>query len=241
MKTALQEIRALKPAQVGGIKRIYESFGTGRDGIHRVARTFHISESAASTMATAVSTAPKPKPVTESAARPHGRSRRQRRPGGQQRPGSPRSSGRVPDRQAGRAGPGGGSEAPERMFASGTRGPRCRCWRGGGHVRLMSRVCTAAACGSPSVAPQCTPAVGDTSSHEARRPDGRHPWPGKALAGSRPPSGTSRSRSAIGGVRLFRHRSSVAGPQRRPVLWGDAGAPAGALLLMVELQQPSWR
>jgi len=67
MKTALQEIRALKPAQVGGIKRIYESFGTGRDGIHRVARTFHISESAASTMATAVSTAPKPKPVTESA------------------------------------------------------------------------------------------------------------------------------------------------------------------------------
>ena len=44
MKTALQEISALKPAQVGEIERIYESFGTGRDGIHRVSRTFHVAE-----------------------------------------------------------------------------------------------------------------------------------------------------------------------------------------------------
>ena len=67
MKTALQDINAIKPGvQVAAIKRMFESFGTGHDGIHRVARAFHISESAAEAMATAVTTAPK-KAVTESA------------------------------------------------------------------------------------------------------------------------------------------------------------------------------
>jgi hypothetical protein len=66
-KTTVQELKDLKPGQVGAIKRIYESFGTGADGVRRVAEALHMSDSAAKAMATALTESKAPaKAVTES-------------------------------------------------------------------------------------------------------------------------------------------------------------------------------
>jgi len=71
MKTTVQELQELKPGQVGAIKRIYESFGTGSDGVGRVAKAFHISDSAAAAMATAIKESKSPpNSVTEAAPVP---------------------------------------------------------------------------------------------------------------------------------------------------------------------------
>jgi len=71
---SVDEISSIKPAQLEGIRRMFSSFGTGPDGRRRAAKTFHLTESAFESLATALTEKPKApaKPVTESAPEVHG-------------------------------------------------------------------------------------------------------------------------------------------------------------------------
>ncbi len=68
--STIDELNSLKPVQVEAIRRMFTSFGTGPDGIRRAAQTFHITEAAAESLATAMTTKPRAastRVVTESA------------------------------------------------------------------------------------------------------------------------------------------------------------------------------
>ena len=65
----MRTLTDLSKAEVGSITRVFRAHGTDRARVSRVAKTFRITESDASNLATAATTAPKsPKVVTESAA-----------------------------------------------------------------------------------------------------------------------------------------------------------------------------